>query len=513
MTRTAQLWRRLAVAAPAVAIAVVAVALLTGGGGGSPPDGAARRVPGNALLYLHLAADRSSEAWARAAGLARRLPLLAQARDRLLALALAPAAGLRLDRAAGSWLGGEAAYAELPGGGGEHVLPLLVAEARYEGGARKALARFPRRGGYRGTRFYDLGRSRAALDSGWLLVGPERALRAALDTGAGRVPALADERAYARLTAALPRERIAHAWLGAGAIRRYAARPVALLADAAGAGPVRAAALAFTPGAGRFQLDVRALASGSGGCPPEGDAGALARRAPAAAAAFVAVSRLDCVLARALPAATGGGLGGALAGLATLARGGGADLVRESLPLLSRPAALALTPGAGQPRLTLALGGVPKGKGIELVGRLQPALARLVGAAGEGEAPGYSTRRVAGVTAFTSRLNSALTLDYAEIGGDLVVANGPGAIAAAATGRSLEDDGDYRQLLGDRPDGPASVVFLDFDRLLALADRAGLARNPAYAAVRGDIHEIGAAGAYVARDGEQLNAELLFRNP
>lgn len=513
MTKRKYLRRRLLALAPALVIAVVAIGLLTGGGGKPPPDDAAAYVPQSAALYLHLNTDRSGSGWDRASALARKLPIFAQVRDRLLTSARVPAGDLRLDNGA-AWLGNEAAYAQLPGAKAGQALPLLVLKTKDESAARAALARFRTVGTYRGLTLYDVGGSRAALDQGYVVFGSERALRAAVDARAGSQRSLAASSTYSKLRGKLPNDRLAHAWLTAPAIQRYAAGPMRLLAGAAGLGQLRDAVVAFSPRGDDFSLSVRGDASGAGVCPAGGGADALANRAPERPALFAGTARLDCVVRQALTAGGGTGFGRTLARFVGLAKSSsGLDLARDLLPLLSKPASLVIDPGASQPAVTLSVHDVGKGKGIGLVGRLQPALVKLVSPEQAGDTPGFSSGTVAGQRTLSTRLTSSLGLEYAEVDGDLVVSNGPQGIAAAAKGKHLKDNGDYGKLLSHRPKGAASVLFLDFDKLLALADQAGLARNPAYAAVRDDLQKIGAAGAYVAREGEQLNAEASFRNP
>ena len=72
---------------------------------------------------------------------------------------------------------------------------------------------------------------------------------------------------------------------------------------------------------------------------------------------------------------------------------------------------------------------------------------------------------------------------------------------------------DFKTVLGSRPKATSAVVFLDLQKLLALADQAGLGSNPTYAAVRDDLKKIGAAGAVLSREGNDIDAELRLKNP
>ncbi|MFL5825684.1 MAG: DUF3352 domain-containing protein [Thermoleophilaceae bacterium] len=508
--------RRILAALPIMAIAAAAIGLLTAGGGASAPDGAAKFVPANAITYLHLSSDRGSEGWRRGVDLAKKLPLLDRVRVQMIGASLGPLGKLDADRDVMPWLGDEAAYAELPGASPGANAPLVVLKAKDQVRARATL-RDRGRGSapdYLGAKVFDMGGgNRAAMTpDGWVVFGDSAAMRAALDTNAGRQPALSKAADYHALGSKLPGDRLVSAYLSAAGIQRYAARPLGLLAGAAGTGPARAAEIAFTPKSDHFQFNVRAISSGAGSCSPAGNGNALTDRAPAKPALFVSVSGLDCVLGRAL-GVSNIGLARGVAQFAALAKKSGVDLGRTVLPLFSKSSALVVDPGGAQPQLTLGVSDVPKGKGLSTVGLLQPAIVGMLDPARSGDTPGFQTGDVKGVKTLSSQLTPALALDYAEKDGDLVVSNGTSGIAQAFGGKHLSGDGDFKKLLGDAPKNATSLVFSDLDKLLALADQAGLAQNPAYAAVRDDLGRVGKAGGFVAREGQQLNAELSAKNP
>jgi hypothetical protein len=113
----------------------------------------------------------------------------------------------------------------------------------------------------------------------------------------------------------------------------------------------------------------------------------------------------------------------------------------------------------------------------------------------------------------TSSLTSALQLSYGAFGGNLVVSNAIGGIAAARKGQHLDQTADFKTVLGDRPKNPSALVFVDLEKLLALADQAGLSSNPTYSAVRDDLQKIGSAGVVLAREGKDIDAELRLKSP
>ena len=113
----------------------------------------------------------------------------------------------------------------------------------------------------------------------------------------------------------------------------------------------------------------------------------------------------------------------------------------------------------------------------------------------------------------TASLTPALQLSYAALDGDLIVSTALSGIADAKKGEHLDQSADFKRVLGSRPKSPSALVFLDLQKLLALADQAGLGSNPTYAAVRDDLKKIGAAGAVLSREGNDIDAELRLKNP
>jgi hypothetical protein len=148
-----------------------------------------------------------------------------------------------------------------------------------------------------------------------------------------------------------------------------------------------------------------------------------------------------------------------------------------------------------------------------VLGRLQPVLVDLLRPQDSGATPGFSAQSVNGVNALTANLTPQLQLSYAAFDGDLVVSTALQGIGDAKKGQHLDTSKDFKLVLGDRPKNPSAVLFLDLKKVLALADQAGLGSNPTYAAIRDDLGKIGAAGAVLAREGTDIDAELRLKNP
>jgi hypothetical protein len=156
---------------------------------------------------------------------------------------------------------------------------------------------------------------------------------------------------------------------------------------------------------------------------------------------------------------------------------------------------------------------VPADQGMNVLGRLQPVLIDLLEPERGGTTPDFGAKQVNGLTALTANLTPGLQLSYTATGGDLLVSTSLSGIAQAGKGRHLDQSNDFKLVLGDRPKAASAVLFLDLQKFLALADEAGLGSNPTFSAVRDDLGKIGAAGAVLAREGNDIDAELRLKNP
>jgi hypothetical protein len=250
-------------------------------------------------------------------------------------------------------------------------------------------------------------------------------------------------------------------------------------------------------------------AQGRGCTGKSGQSDSLLAKSPAQPALFLGLAGAECVI-RDLMASPTSAIGKAISGFATEAGRSGVNVDRDLLPLLGGDSALSITPG---PTITLDAGEVPSQAALSVLGRLQPVLVDMLRPEQSGGTADFAAQSVNGVTALTATLTPALQLSYAAVAGDLVVSTALSGIADAVKGRHLDQSSDFKLVLGDRPKSPSAVVFLDLEKLLALADQAGLGSNPTYAAVRDDLQKIGAAGAYLSREGDDIDAELRLKNP
>ena len=511
-TRERYLVRRVVAAMlVSVVIGFGLVRAFAGGGAGAPPDRASAFVPRDALVYLNLASNRHSGQWKRALAATEKLPTLAGIRATLLGIAEGDGALSRLTT--GEWLGNEAAFAVMPDGSKR----VLVLKAKDQRKARQAIDLIPSPGvqNYRGVQLRDIGHGElAGIDRGFVLAGDSSAVRAAVNAAVGG-SSLASDKTYTELRKGLPHKRLVTGYLAQDWIKAHLAGPAALLSGAAHVPSIKSAAISFGAGSKRLQVALRARpAPGtSPGCnAKDGDPSDLVAKAPGRPAVFLGLSSLQCVLSQAMASPTSG-LGKVLRDFGTAAQKAGVNFGTQVLPLLAGQSGLSITQGTSAPTITLDASGIPAEKGMGVLAQLQPALVSLLSPGSEDATPDISTNGVDGVNVLTTSLSSGLKLSYAALGGDLLVSTAPDGITAARKGQHLSDSKDFKTLLGDRPKSTSALVFFDLEKLLALADQAGLSSNPTYSAVRDDLQKIGAAGIVLAREGKDIDAELRLKTP
>ena len=80
-------------------------------------------------------------------------------------------------------------------------------------------------------------------------------------------------------------------------------------------------------------------------------------------------------------------------------------------------------------------------------------------------------------------------------------------------GGGLDETDDYRDVLSDHPKEVTSLVFLDFNQLLDLAEKSGLNQSPSYARIRQDLRQVKTVGASTSVGEAESTAELRFKIP
>ena len=524
----------------AIVAAVVAVALVLGPGNNPPATGAAKVVPADALLYVHLSTDQRRSAVRSALSLARRFPgypRLTRAVDRqLVGLLGAPAGQIR------AWLGKEAAFALLntttSTAGSLVVLdvarPRVARQVVAAGGASAD-------GTYRRTELlrYPSG-TELAFVSHYLVAGQPASVRASIDVVAGHQRSLDANPAYQQAAGDEPDDRVLDAYASVSGVRRILGPRGGALGSLGGlldqpALLGTALSLSAAPGGARIALHGAldpTLAKLSGPAPAQFDP-TLPAVVPAQGALFLGVSNLVQWAPRVLGATARVGIAGRVqplfARLGTALASEGVD-VHALAGVFSGETALAISPSPGG---TLATGsgarrGVHGGAVVivtrtndpaatnSLLSSLQGPLAQLFPppTSGPGQAPEFSDVPVAGITAHRFALAPGLELDYAVFRGLVVVTTSLPALAAIVRPtNTLETEPMYQATLGDRPDQVSSLLFLDFSQLLRLGAQTGLIRGPRLSALLPDLRMVRSIGLASTRGEADTNAELFLQIP
>ncbi|HVE67462.1 MAG TPA: DUF3352 domain-containing protein [Solirubrobacteraceae bacterium] len=521
--------RALAVIGALVAIVAV-VALVRACGdddGGAPASGAARIVPADALLYVHLSTDGSRPAVRRALELAGRFPSFPRARDAALNRLSRAGAGVSFDRDVRPWLGDEAALALLNASGAT-AGSLIVLDVTDRERAEAFLAKVagaPRRSSYRGTTIQAYGNASAAFVDGDLAIGQPPGLRTAIDAAAGRTPSLAKAQAFRRASDGLPAGRVADVYASPEGVTRVLAAQGGPL-GAAGAllnqPTLQGVSLAVTPEAAGMRLTVSsALDVAASRRLPRAQSfePRLIGSVPESAMAYLGLTRLDRAAQRLLAVGLAGGAGSRLTGVLRRLRGdlgrrAGVDLRADVLPLFQGEVALWLAPAIPAPVLTLIAATDDEDATREAFARLQPSLARLLAPVGGGQVPTFVEREVDGTQVFQLRVGPGIEIDYAVFEGKLVVSTSlAGVRSVMRSDGSLADSTSFRAALGDRPKRVTSLVFLDFSELLRLGERTGLNDSRAYLAVRDDLRKVRAVGAAASGRTGESTTELFIEIP
>lgn len=470
----------------------LAVGVIAARGGGEPPPatGAARLVPADALVFVHLSTDPERPATRRARALAERFPGYEARRDRVLRGLSVRRCGLSADDLRGE----EAALALLDAPGGTAGSLVLVDTGRDADGSgqRSCGAVSVRR----------IGR--------WLAIGQPRSLAAVAEVARGRRRALADDPLYRRATAGLPDDRVADAWASAAGVRRLLAPQPGLLGTIGGLldrPGLEGAAAALAAGEDRAELTVRSVLAepaGEGGFEPE-----LVDDVPADAIAYLGTRGAGAALGRLVAAA---GLAGDDVRTAAAALGDAVVDARRALGRgLDGEVGLVVTPGPSGPALTLLAAADDEAAARRGLRGAERSLARAV--LGGRARRGFRDANAAGRPARTLR-DPRSGLSWAVLDGKALVSTRLDGIASvAAAPERLADTDAYAATVGDTPGKVASLVFLDFSQLLRLGEQTGLGDERSYQAVMADLERVRAVGGSTSGAGDVTTAELVLSIP
>ena len=473
-------------------VAILALAVSATLAGPGPGGGAAELVPASALAFARLSTDTGDPAARRLARLAPRIPGYLRLRDAALT-AVSPAPGaFDLRRDVRPWLGDEAAVALVDLGGGRFG-SLAIAHVRNRPRAEALLQRIAgSRPGvrYRETVVRRFGENAAAFVRGFLVAGPELAVRRSIDAARGDTPSLARSRAFQRALEGA--RRPAEVYVSPRGLR--ARGGLARLLD-----HPRLRALGAAAGTDARGLRVRVRRIGTGG---EEFRPSLAARVPAEAVALVTAPDLG----RTVAAAQRAGAGAALDSVRRTLGEASLDLDRDLLGKLGGGFAAWLAPGDAAPVIGLAAHTRDPGGLRVALARLQDPIARLL-AEDADVPPVFATREIAGADAYTLDVAEGFQPTYAVAGDTAVLATSPSAVEAFLDRRGprLEATRGFRAAVPEVPAEIESLGFFDVRQLLALGEQTGLTAE--------DLHPVHAASAVIQREEDDTTAELFFEIP
>ncbi|MEA2319027.1 MAG: hypothetical protein QOD44_3216 [Solirubrobacteraceae bacterium] len=481
-------------------VGILAIAIADALRSPGPGGEAAALVPASALAFVRLSTDPDDAAAQRLSALAPRIPGYLSLRDAALT-AVSPAPGaFDPRRDVRPWLGDEAAVALVDVGGGRFG-SIVLAQVRSRPRAEALLQRVagPGRGvRYRGLVLRRFGANAAVFARGFLIAGPEAAVREAVDVAQGEAPALADA---PRFEAALEgARRPAEAYLSPRGLRGFV-RPLGGVAGAVAAliDDPELRGVGASLRADRRGLRVHARRMGAAGAELRPR---LLDGVPAGAVATLAGPSF----AAAVQAAQRAGAGAALETVRTTVRKASSiDLDRDLLGRLRGEYTAWLEPGAAAPVVTLAARTSDPGGLREVLARLQNPLTRAL-AGGRASTPSFEARTIAGADAFTLDISDRFAPTYAVTGDTVVVSTSAAGVERfrARTPRLRATPG-FRAAVPRVPARIESLGFVDVRQLLALGEQTGLTAD-----VLGPVR---AAAAIIEREKDDTTAELSFEIP
>ncbi len=547
LSMSVQTRERLAIAGGALAvlliIAFVAVPALPcqvpGGDACPPSDDAIHLVPDDALGYLHVNLDSNTDQYEQAGEIAGRIPGIAKQVNSRLLLRVPGPGGRPPDFANDiqPWFGGQAALAIVPAGGraAEEVQLLQVDDdAAARRFADSVATGAPETTDYRDVPVSIDGRGLAtALVGGFLAIGRESGVRDVIDaqSGAEGTGSLADEPAARAAREALPDDRLADAYMSPDGIDRLVGNPRGPLAtlDAA-VDPTASEGVAMalvTSDAGidvaiRSELDrARAKAEPAFFAAFPAFEPTLTSSLPAESLAYVGMADPGRTLVSLIGQASADqpGLASAVAGLVRRVRQlGRVDLEADLLPSLGGEAAFALQPApgggaadqpaSGIPYLEFLSSGIDSNRAGDALSGLQAPIAEALNPS-TGQAPTFSQRTLAGVTAHIVRLSPTVELTYAIAGSVLLIATNPVAVKQLGGEEdALAEDAGFKEATAGLPGSVSLLAYLNLDGLLTLGEQAGLAQDPAYEAFATELRKLRGLGLTVRQSPTELATDL-----
>jgi hypothetical protein len=497
----------------------------------APPDDAVALVPADALLYAHATLDEDSTQFERATDALDQLSDLRTILAAELPGVLPAPSGTPIDLEADvlPWADRDFSVALLPGGKGA-ANPVVIAGVADRERADEFLAEIAPAGtepseekqGEAPLTVYGGDFAAAYVEQG-LAFGDEPAVRAALDAGSGKAPALDDDGEGAAREE-LPEARFAEVYLSREGVQRLlvgrtgAASQLETFVDYDATAGMAAAVVAREEGMEIelvSELDPKltkkseSFFSGLHDFQPS-----LADEAGSRAIGYVGVGEVGPTITELLSEA-GKGTGGLAASLESLATRledeAGVNPLRDLLPTLGGEAALVAEPTDGVPFASLVVEDVDEDAAAEALATLQKPLLTSLKKGQRGQVPQFTESEQEGVTVRSIQLSPTVNLSYALFDGKLVISTDPGGVAQVrADGDDLAGSGPFERVDDHLPDEVSALVFLNLDELFGQVTRTDLVEDPFFANLSVLFENASALGLAVNGESDRIRSDLFL---
>jgi hypothetical protein len=493
----------------------------------APQDDTIAYVPRDADIYVHLTVNSSSHQWELARELGKELPSFTALLQNDTSTLAGPGRPVDLSREVLPWVKDDLALLGVPGPKG-NTLETYVAGVGDSAKANQFAASLSPGGPSKQAKAGDVtltvySNGVATARSGdQLLFGNVVAVRAALAAKSGQAPQL-DGSAEDKAREALPDVRFAEVYLSRAGVQRLlvgrgtGTTQLDTFVDYGATSGMAAGARARDDGlqvnvVSELDPKLEQRSPTVFASLPQFEPG-LADEAGPRALGYVGVGDLGPAINMALATAGAGGQGlaGSLRGLAqSLQQQAGVDPLKDLLPALGGQAALVAEPTAATPYASVIVDGVDEKKAGDALAALQGPLIKSLSAGGA-QVPNFQTREVDGVAVHSVQVSPSVELSYAIFDGKLVLSTQPQGISQVrSSGDSLAGTSAFQDATDRLPDRVSALVFLNLEEVLGLAQQAGLAENPLYASLSGDISRVGSLGLAVRGSASELQSELFL---
>jgi hypothetical protein len=486
-----------------------AVALATGCGndGSSGSSGAASLAPAGAVIYGEATLDPSDEQQAAIDALIEKFPGAGSAGERirrLLEKALSESdTGLSYGEDIEPWLGDQAGFfvsSFAPGGDASAAFMLATKD---EGKSRDAIekaakANDGKQASYKGHDYYAISDGAAGVVDGWVVLGSEQGLKAAIETAEGGAP-LEDDATFTETLADAPEERLGFVYFNTPEFAKQ------LQNSGAGFGlgpfadlfkdPVLATVNANENG---VRVEATLPESLSSAFPIIGARGGAAAELPADS--WLALAQPDLGKTISYFVDTFGALAGGRGALAQQLKGAtGLDLDKDVIAWMGDWRVF--VSGTSVDQLSGAL--VVDTTDEAASGRFIAAIARLAAKSDEGRV----TRRDGGVTFRSDDVPEPIHLFQRD--GKVVLAYGDRAAADAFDpGETLGETQGYKDAQAALGGDYDLSLYLSFEQIVELVDSTGAGDDEGWLRIKPYLEPLGALAVGAEKDGDQVRTAL-----